>query len=89
LGITQIQTQQLLENLIFIDDRPEDWVQDVWALSPTLGESAASLVDVFELLLGMLNDRQREELLRKIYNNHEEVLKEANLLDRWQQTLKG
>jgi hypothetical protein len=89
LGITQTQAKQLLEDLIFTGDRPGDWIQDVWMLSPTLGESAASLVDVFDLLLGMLDDLQREELLQKIYDNHQEVLQESDLLEQWQQTLNG
>jgi hypothetical protein len=35
---------QLL-SLIFGDDCPEDWAQDVWDMSPTLGETAARLVE--------------------------------------------
>jgi hypothetical protein len=89
VSITPIQTKELLDGLIFTGDQPRDWVQDVWSLSPTLGESAASLVDVFDLLLEMLNDTQREELLQKIHQNHQEVLQEANLLEKWQQILNG
>ncbi|MGB3236741.1 MAG: hypothetical protein WBB29_00500 [Geitlerinemataceae cyanobacterium] len=88
MDITQEQTKELLIDLIFTGDRPGDWVQDVWDLSPILGESAASLVDVFDLVLGILNDTQRQELLQKIYHNHQEALKDANVLEKWQQYLE-
>lgn len=88
MSISKPQTKQLLEDLIFTGDRAENWVQDVWSLSATLGESAASLVDVFELVLDLLDDSQRQNLLQKIYQEHREVLQETNLLDRWQETLK-
>lgn len=89
MGISQTAAKQLLEDLIFSDDRADEWVQDVWSLSSTLGESAARLVDVFDLVLGLLNDRQREDLLQKIYRDHREVLEDADLLDRWQEMLKS
>ena len=89
MGIRQTEAKQLLEALIFSDDRTDEWVQDVWSLSSTLGESAARLVDVFEIVLGLLNDRQREDLLQTIYRDHREVLEDADLLDRWQEMLKS
>lgn len=89
LSINQTEAKQLLEDLIFRGDRADEWVQDVWSLSSTLGESAASLVDVFNLVLSILNDTQREELLQKIYCDHPEVLDDADLLDRWQEMLKS
>lgn len=39
------QPLQELLPLIFGDDCPEDWAQDVWDMSPTLGETAARLVE--------------------------------------------
>lgn len=85
--MTQIEAKQLLEDLIFTGDRAENWVQDVWGLSSTLGESAATLVDVFELLLEILDEPQRQNLLQTIYDRHQEVLKDADLLDRWEHYL--
>lgn len=39
------QTLWQLWQLIFGDDRPEEWAQDVWDMSPTLGETAARVVE--------------------------------------------
>ena len=41
---------EFLERLIFDDSSPQEWVQDVWDLNPLLGERAAKLVEVYDLL---------------------------------------
>jgi len=61
------ENQQLLERLIFTDGTAEDWVQDVWALSPTLGETAARLVDVLNGLMDCTPDDKLENLLQNYY----------------------
>lgn len=61
------ENQQLLERLVFTDGSAEDWVQDVWALSPTLGETAARLVDVLNGLMDCTPDEQLESLLQSYY----------------------
>ena len=61
------ENQQLLERLVFTDSTAEDWVQDVWALSPTLGETAARLVDVLHGLMESTPDDKLENLLQSYY----------------------
>jgi hypothetical protein len=63
------EIRRLLERLVFQDDRPQDWVQDVWGLSPTLGESAAKLLDVYEALLEYCSEEQLENLLQSLYQD--------------------
>ncbi|NJS16889.1 MAG: hypothetical protein HC787_08625, partial [Nostocaceae cyanobacterium CSU_2_110] len=46
---------------------PQDWVQDVWGLSPLLGDSAAKLFEVFEALIECCPERQLENLLQSYY----------------------
>jgi hypothetical protein len=64
------EAKQLLERLIFESDRPQDWVQDVWGLSPTLGEDAAKLVDVFDMLIECCSDDKLENLVKSLYQEH-------------------
>lgn len=45
------ETKQLLDRLIFEQTDPQDWAQDVWGLSPLMGESAARLFEVYEALV--------------------------------------
>ncbi|MEC4816452.1 MAG: hypothetical protein SAK29_24770, partial [Scytonema sp. PMC 1069.18] len=37
MSFSKTEAKQLLQRLIFNDSHPQDWVQDVWGLSPTLG----------------------------------------------------
>ncbi|MBD1900725.1 hypothetical protein NDI44_03195 [Trichocoleus sp. DQ-A3] len=66
---SKTESKQLLERLIFEDERPKDWVQDVWGLSPTLGESAAKLLEVFEALIECCPEEKLENLLQTLYQD--------------------
>ncbi len=67
MPLSQEETKQLLERLVFTEGTAEDWVQDVWALSPTLGETAARLVDVLNGLMDCTPNEQLENLLQGFY----------------------
>ncbi len=69
MSVSKDEAKQLLERLIFVDDSPQEWVQDVWGMSPTLGESAARLVDVFEMLIECCSEEKLENLLQSIYQD--------------------
>ncbi|MGB3534415.1 MAG: hypothetical protein WBA13_12980 [Microcoleaceae cyanobacterium] len=67
MSINRNEAKQLLERLIFADDPPQEWVQDVWGMSPTLGESAAKLLDAFEMLIDCCSEEKLENLLQSLY----------------------
>ncbi|MEQ9667308.1 hypothetical protein [Coleofasciculus sp. G2-EDA-02] len=67
--ISKTEAKQLLERLIFSDELPQDWVQDVWGLSPTLGESGAKLLEVFEALIECCPDDKLENLIQIYYQD--------------------
>ncbi|NJO94099.1 MAG: hypothetical protein HC820_06590 [Hydrococcus sp. RM1_1_31] len=69
MSISKIEAKQLLERLIFDDERPQDWVQDVWGLSPMLGDSAAKLLEVFEALIECCPDEKLENLVQIYYRD--------------------
>ena len=69
MPISKTEAKQLLERLIFEDEHPHDWVQDVWGLSPTLGDSAAKLLDAFEMLIECCPEEQLENLLQSVYKD--------------------
>jgi hypothetical protein len=68
--MSKTEAKQFLERLIFESDRPQDWVQDVWGLSPTLGEDAAKLVDVFDMLIECCSDEKLDNLVKSLYQEH-------------------
>lgn len=67
MSLSPDENKQLLERLVFTDGSAEDWVQDIWALSPTLGETAARLVDVLNGLMDCTPDDKLETLLQNFY----------------------
>ncbi|MDX2228402.1 MAG: hypothetical protein NW220_02100 [Leptolyngbyaceae cyanobacterium bins.349] len=67
MALSKSETQQLLERLIFEDTDPADWVQDVWGLSPMLGESAAKLFEVFQAVCDRCDEADLEDLLQTLY----------------------
>ena len=69
MTISKTEAKHLLERLVFAEDRPEDWVQDVWGLSPLLGDSAAKLVEVFHALIECCPESQLENLLQTYYES--------------------
>ncbi|MCL2925107.1 MAG: hypothetical protein MGF17_10980 [Trichodesmium sp. MAG_R04] len=64
MSISKEESKQLLERLIFDKERPQDWVQDVWGMSPTLGETAAKLLDVFEVLVASCPEAELNDVLQ-------------------------
>jgi hypothetical protein len=67
MTLTKTEAKQLLERMIFDDERPRDWVQDVWDMSPMLGESAARLLDAFDMLIDCSSEEKLENLVQSLY----------------------
>jgi hypothetical protein len=72
MSISRSEAKQLLERIIFDKERPQDWVNDVWGMSPTLGENAAKLWEVFEALLESCSEDKLENLLQGFYQDYVE-----------------
>jgi hypothetical protein len=70
MSLERSELKQLLNRVIFEDSQPEEWVQDVWGLSPILGDSAAKLWDVLELLLEDCPDETIESFLQTLYRRY-------------------
>ena len=67
MSISKAEAKQLLEQLIFENSNAQDWVQDVWGLSPLLGDSANKLLEVFDALIECCPQEQLENLLQTYY----------------------
>ncbi len=70
MAISRTEAKQLLERIIFDKERPQDWVQDVWGMSPTLGENAAKLLEVYEALIECCADEKLENLVEGLYKDY-------------------
>ncbi|MDY7024068.1 MAG: hypothetical protein SWJ54_22425 [Cyanobacteriota bacterium] len=70
MTISKSEAKQQLERLIYYDESSLEWVQDVWDMSPTLGESAAKLVEAFNALIEYCPEEQLEKMLQTLYKDH-------------------
>ncbi len=73
MTLSKTEAKQLLERMIFEDERPRDWAQDVWDMSPMLGDSAAKLLDAFEMLIECCSEEKLENLVQGLYQENLEL----------------
>lgn len=69
MALSKDEAQQILERLIFDATAPEDWVQDVWGLSPLLGDSAAKLFEAYRTLLDCCPPEKLENFVQSLLAN--------------------
>lgn len=67
MSVSKDEARQLLERMIFEETRPRDWVDDVWGLSPLLGDSAAKLLDALEILIECCPDEKLDNVVKSLY----------------------
>ncbi|WP_072619614.1 hypothetical protein [Spirulina major] len=70
MTLSKDEAQQILERLIFEATAPEDWVQDVWGLSPLLGDSAAKLYEAYRTLLDCCPPEKLENFVQSLLADH-------------------
>ena len=73
MSISKTEAKQLLERMIFDATAPDDWVQDVWSLSPLMGDSAAKLLEAFHILIDCCPDEQLDNLVKSLYSEQLEL----------------
>ena len=64
MSLSKAEAKQLLERMIFDDQKPKEWVEDVWGIMPMLGDSAAKLYEAFEALVECCPQDQLDNLLQ-------------------------
>ena len=69
MALDKSEVKQLLERMIFEETAPQDWAEDVWGLSPMMGDSALKLLEIFYLLRDASADHDLEELLGRLYSD--------------------
>ena len=61
----KVEAMKSLQYLIFDDEKPDDWVQDVWGMSSMLGDTAAKLLEAFEAVVERCPDESFDQLVQK------------------------
>ena len=62
---SKAEAMKSLQYLIFDDEKPDDWVQDVWGMSSMLGDTAAKLLEAFEAVVDRCPQDDFDQLVRK------------------------
>ena len=73
MALSKAESKHLLERMIFEETAPQDWVQDVWGLSPMHGDEAAKLLDVFDALIECCSEEKLENLVQSLVSSRAEV----------------
>ena len=64
MALSKAEAKQLLERMIFDDQKPQQWVEDVWGITPMLGDSAAKLYEAFEAVIECCPEDKLDSLLQ-------------------------
>ena len=64
MSLPKAEAKQILERMIFDDQTPKDWVEDVWGITPILGDSAAKLYEAFEALIECCPEDKLDSLVQ-------------------------
>ncbi|MGL5794031.1 MAG: hypothetical protein ACRC06_06385 [Waterburya sp.] len=64
MSLSKAEAKQLLERMIFDEQPPQQWVEDVWGLTPMLGDSAAKLYEAFEALIECCPEDKLDNLVQ-------------------------
>ena len=73
MALSKAESKQLLERMVFEETAPQEWVQDVWGLSPMHGDEAAKLLDVFDALVECCSEEKLENLVQSLVIARAEV----------------
>ena len=83
MTVSRKTAKKLLYDFMFESEDAKDWVQDVWGLSPFLGQGAANAAEVLGTLLETCSDRQLNAVLASIYEAHQETIQELDSASEW------
>ncbi len=67
MALDKTEVRLLFDRVIFDETDPQDWVEDVWGLSPMMGDSAMKLLEVFYKVLERTPEPELQEVLKEIY----------------------
>jgi len=67
MPLSKSDAKQLLDRLVFEDSTPQQWSEDVWGLSPVLGDSAAKLVEIYGALIECCPEEALDNVLQSLY----------------------
>jgi len=83
MTVSSKTAKKLLYDFMFERENAQQWVEDVWGLSPFLGQGAANAAEVIGALLETCSERQLNAVVASIKSAHEEAVSELTSASEW------
>ena len=83
MTVSSKTAKKLLYDFMFESENAQQWVEDVWGLSPFLGQSAANAAEVIGILLETCSERQLNEIISSLHAVHKDAISELNSASEW------
>ncbi len=83
MTVSRKTAKKLLYDFMFESEGAQEWVQDVWGLSPFLGQGAANAAEVLGVLIETCSERQLNAIVASLYAAHAEMIGELPSAGEW------
>ena len=83
MTVSSKTAKKLLYDFMFESESAKDWVEDVWGLSPFLGQGAANAAEVLGVLMDVCSEEQLNEIVASLYAAHRETIQELGTANEW------
>ena len=83
MTVSRKTAKKLLYDFMFENEGAQEWVEDVWGLSPFLGQSAANAAEVLGALIEVCSEEQINGVLSALYKDHKETIDELKSASEW------
>ena len=83
MTVSSKTAKKLIYDFMFESQDAQQWVEDIWGLSPFLGQGAANAAEVLGTLLDTCSERQLNAVIASLYSAHQETIKELDSASEW------
>ncbi len=83
MTVSRKTAQKLLYDFMFESENAQEWVEDIWGLSPFLGQSAVNAAEVLGALLETCSERQLNTVVESIHAAHADTISELKSAAEW------
>lgn len=83
MTVSRKTAKKLLYDFMFENEDAKEWVEDVWGLSPFLGQGAANAAEVLGALIETCSERQLNQVVASLYAAHQGSIQELSSASEW------
>ena len=83
MTVSSKTAKKLLYDFMFESEGAQEWVEDVWGLSPFLGQGAANAAEVLGALIETCSERQLNLIVSSLYAAHKDTISELSSSSEW------